>query len=362
MESEKKLKIIIKESKTVMLSRKEKEKMRSYLVSFIKKDFSNNNQSVARAYYQNLLGLFQNPLRVIKLINRPSLKYSLSLFSIVVFLGLGIVSSAQSSLPGDFLYPIKTNINEKVLGMMIVSNEAKAEYNIGLVQLRLEEMEKLAIENKLDNKVSKNVNELFEKHIEKTKNQIEKIERKAMEYETTAVGINSNLEASLNAHIQILNNLTKEDGSNTSENIKGMLSNLKNKNDEIKKARQDNEHNLSSQLSQSVKASAEGKLKAAEKKIDEVNNFIENKKVDISQGSYDAAILNISIAKGKIMIGQSELELGNYGNAFATFQEAMRIVQETQISVTASISLKFDVSHNKNNDEKMEILDHQIDK
>lgn len=69
----------------------------------------------------------------------------------MVFLG-GVAAYAQETIPGDFLYPIKTSVIEKAMIFATVSPESKAKLSIKLTNERLIETEKLAIKGKLNDK------------------------------------------------------------------------------------------------------------------------------------------------------------------------------------------------------------------
>lgn len=74
---------------------------------------------------------------------------ALSLVILLTFSG-SISYAAESSLPGDLLYPIKTEINEKVVGIFKWNSEAKAEWELWQMQRRLGEAEMLAEKGELN--------------------------------------------------------------------------------------------------------------------------------------------------------------------------------------------------------------------
>src|SRR3989344_9065281 len=103
MQSEKKFENLMDESKRITLSKEEKEIIRSRLISFIKNDFATSKQqSAQQGFYRNMRWLYINPLNAIKSVNaRALMRYGfLSLF-VMLFLGFGIATGAQNSLPGD---------------------------------------------------------------------------------------------------------------------------------------------------------------------------------------------------------------------------------------------------------------------
>lgn len=62
----------------------------------------------------------------------------------VLFIGGGVSYAAEGTIPGDALYPVKTNINEKVAGFFALSPESKADWQGKLALRRLAEVERIA--------------------------------------------------------------------------------------------------------------------------------------------------------------------------------------------------------------------------
>jgi len=72
-------------------------------------------------------------------------KHSASLAFVAIFFFSGGVSAiADKSLPGSFLYPFKTDVNEQVLSWFAVTPQSKEELNIKLAERRLLEAELIA--------------------------------------------------------------------------------------------------------------------------------------------------------------------------------------------------------------------------
>ena len=58
----------------------------------------------------------------------------------------GTVSfAAEGVLPGNVLYPVKTQVNERVRGLVAVTPQAKAGWDIALVERRLSEMKEVGM-------------------------------------------------------------------------------------------------------------------------------------------------------------------------------------------------------------------------
>ncbi len=78
-----------------------------------------------------------------------------------------VVYGAENALPGDFLYPIKVNVNESVQGAFLTSLEAKANWESEKFVRRLEEAESLVRMGKLDDKALEEVEARIDEHFAK---------------------------------------------------------------------------------------------------------------------------------------------------------------------------------------------------
>jgi Domain of unknown function (DUF5667) len=126
-------------ARTIKLSHDEKQAMRVQLYTYFER---NPVQPVVA----------QSPARPV-----PSMYYFFSArymipIALVLVIGLssGTAFAAQSALPGQPLYAVKINVNEKVATALATTPQAKAQVNAQLATTRLEEAETLASTGKLD--------------------------------------------------------------------------------------------------------------------------------------------------------------------------------------------------------------------
>lgn len=336
MQEDKQLENLIRKAKKlVFMTKEEKRKMLSLLMSFMKKNTVKQEQLMR---HKRIIGNFVSFFTGNKLMIRYASLASVVLLVIAIS---GVSLAANNSLPGDFLYPFKVGINEKVLGFILFSDEAKAKYNIQLAELRMQEFEKTAISGRLDDEAKEKLSALFDNHIEKAKKG--SLSVKTKNGVSLSSEIDSELEASLNAHKKILDKLSEIKKSDTSERIKSFLPDVEIKINSLKKLRQENESDLAQKPLADIRFAAEGKLKAAENKINEVNNFIEDKRSDLNQESYSIAKANLKVASDIIFQGKTEFDAENFSKAFSLFQEAIRLSQEAKISIAASIKLNIEL-------------------
>lgn len=69
---------------------------------------------------------------------------------IALLLAGGTSYAAESALPGNALYPVKVEVNERLAGLLNVSDEAKAQWQARLAERRIAETKDLADKNALD--------------------------------------------------------------------------------------------------------------------------------------------------------------------------------------------------------------------
>lgn len=71
---------------------------------------------------------------------------------VTIAIGGGMSVAADSSLPGDALYPVKIGVNESIASFLAVSHEAEARWAVRRAERRMEEAELLRLQNRLDAK------------------------------------------------------------------------------------------------------------------------------------------------------------------------------------------------------------------
>src|SRR3990172_13174837 len=95
---------------------------------------------------------------------------------LIIVLGGGSLSyAAEKSLPGEFLYPVKTEFNEEVISAIKFTPEAKVAWQEKRVGRRLKEIETLTQKHKLNDQARIQIENNLEKHQKKA----EKLKRES---------------------------------------------------------------------------------------------------------------------------------------------------------------------------------------
>lgn len=144
--------------------------------------------------------------------SKTNKKYVMAIGMIIALLLSGSVSyAAEGALPGDALYVVKTEVNERVKSALALSAEAEAKLQAKLAAKRLEEAEKLAAEGKLDTETSAEIAERFERHEGRSRENIARLEAVGKLEEVARA--HAELEAALKAHEAVLAKFLEADGA-----------------------------------------------------------------------------------------------------------------------------------------------------
>lgn len=266
---------------------------------------------------------------------------------IVIILALGGTSfAAEKTLPGDVLYPVKLTVNEHVQGWLSLSDQAKANWETVLANRRLSEAEKLAVHSEIDAETEARIEANFEKHANKVQERIAKIEKVDAK---VAADIAANFQTSLEAHNRILFDINTSKDGNDNPELKVILFKVRSETKDTSDGRTKSEDKVKSETD--VQVAAEGRLKAAENKLEEVQKFIENKKYKISAEVMVQIQAQLKVVKDLIVEGKARIVAKEYGQAFNLFGQSKSKAQEIKMLVEAKTDLEERADNNEDEDE-----------
>jgi hypothetical protein len=131
------LKQFKKGSREVRLTVEEKSAMRQALVQFARENpiihtsQAKNSRAVVSPYS------FMRKARGFKILSATVIGG--------ILIGGTVSFAAEGSLPGNVLYPVKTELNERVRSVVAVTPQAKADWDIKLVERRLSEVKEVGL-------------------------------------------------------------------------------------------------------------------------------------------------------------------------------------------------------------------------
>ena len=143
----------------------------------------------------------------------PFMKYLRSRHAVYAFLliivvlggGSGATLAAEKSLPGDVLYPVKTELNEKITARFATTPEERARHSARLAERRVDEAVALADEGKLDAKTALYLDQEVTAHIESSDSAADTLESNGDL--ATALAVRTDLEENLSQRADALHTL-----------------------------------------------------------------------------------------------------------------------------------------------------------
>ena len=198
---------LFKQFKNVHITAEEKQTGFNRLQSFI------TNNPVQSAWYVRAGNKIVSPFQG----NMMHSRLLASAFVMIILVSAtgGTSIAARYSIPGDILYPVKINVNEKVEAFTALSVEAKAEVEAKHVDQRLVEAEQLTEQNKFNNDLKTQIETQFSQDIQNTMTHVQTLN--VTGDTKNAKKIKINVENSLQKHKKIVEEILKEQSSKNAE-------------------------------------------------------------------------------------------------------------------------------------------------
>ncbi len=277
---------------------------------------------------------------------------------IVAVLGGGGASfAAEGTVPGDVLHTWKTEVNERVVSALSLSEEQKAKWEARLAERRLEEVSTLAEEGKLKADIVTRIEANFKAHADRVQARIEAFEEKGKI--TDAADLSSRFETSLKAHAQILERVKAKEGTteeeqdeieDVQEDVEDELAEVEDQTEELEEAivaeddEEDEEEADGAEEKRAFKErAAAGKLKAAEHKVGEVKRFLEKAEARLGAEAVAEAKTALTAAEGLLAQGKAKFEAKEFGEAFVLGNQTIRAAQGVKLLVEHGMKLKLDL-------------------
>jgi hypothetical protein len=253
---------------------------------------------------------------------------------LVLILGGGTSALAERALPGDALYPVKTQVNERVASWLAVSPQSQAQVQTQFAERRLQEAETLAAQSRLNTKTRQELQQDFREHAASAQANLQRFRQ---DNSSEALTVNSDFEASLKAHERILSNIGAGRDATTSREVDNLVQTLKFEHNSAQNENNHARNELRYATSTFMMNAAQGKRTAAQHKIDEVNNFINRKQDTLGADAVTKTRARLQAATDTLTQGNAMFDAQSYGEAFILFQNAQNIAQEAKLLLNAKI-------------------------
>lgn len=143
-------------------------------------------------------------------------RYAASVVALFFVFSGAVGYASNGTLPGDTLYPVKTQMTEKVEGFLVLGEKSKAQHEVKLAERRLEEATVLARSGKLETAVGVELEKNIEEHVTKASGHIEELTK--TENLSDAIEITNNLQETLEVHSESLAKISESTVAIESEN------------------------------------------------------------------------------------------------------------------------------------------------
>ena len=263
-------------------------------------------------------------------------------FALVLCVGVGTSYAAEGALPGDTLYPVKIHVNESVQGALAVSDESKARWNAARVVRRLEEAEVLAAEGRLSASASADIDSELQNSGKEFDDSVEAIAQNE-DGATALVDVQSNFEAALDAHVEVLSALAVTLPS-SQRTISPILATAEARARGIKHARAQAERAIVFSDTEEVRTAASVKKDEAKEALKTARAISLKASSTLGAVSAQGASTSAFHAEQAVHAGERHYEKGEYVKALRTFQAAIRTAAETKVNVDVRESLQSQVT------------------
>ncbi len=258
---------------------------------------------------------------------------ALSLAAILIIAVSGTSLAAEYSLPGDFLYPVKIDFNEPLVGALNFAPAMKAAWEVRLAERRMEEVDQLALEGRLNVAAKADLADKVVASADKAQQAIDSLSATDAD---SAAQVSARLESSIQAHAQIL---AKLEDANTpaGQALQAKLNLALNQ-----AAATDNE--TEAKAAAGAQDSAQGKIGAAANVIASLNDYLNAQNSVLGADASASAATRLANAKQALQDAQDKFNSGDYTNAFILARQAMQIAQETRILAEAQVNAAISAS------------------
>jgi hypothetical protein len=247
--------------------------------------------------------------------------------ALILVLTGGTSFAAQSSIPGDVLYPVKVGVNEKVETLLAVGAKEVATVTAKHALTRLSEAEALAAHGKLDAETKVKIEEHFYENVADLRSNLKKLEGSG-DFNAAAI-INGSFEEGLGEHLGAFVSLSVENGTGTPQ-VVAIAASVGNELQSTQVERVALRERQVANASPSTLEAAKGAQSAAEKKIMEVENYV------ATHASTTASVQNVLTARltsvhELMLAGVEKVNAEDYAGAFALFKKAETLAQDAKL-------------------------------
>ena len=268
---------------------------------------------------------------------------------LIVMVSGGTVAAAETSLPGDILYPVKVHVTEEVRVALAPTPKARAAIAVERAERRLEEAATLALSGKLTDEVRAEIDANFERHVEDAEDSGTQLASSNAQEDASEV------RANVGAMRVARENILARRIVHTAK----LAAKAARNNEEAATMSMSAEPTfLAAQEATTVADDTEtkGRRTAAKVRIDASRKFLDHSPIHLGTTTEVKARKQLKAATDAFFSGEVDAALGNKAEASSNFDSALEAATEIQTLISVSQDSKHDSadeddSNNKNSND-----------
>lgn len=297
----------------------ERQRLRANLLAYVRAHRPPVPEPTRRMF--GILALLRRPLPV-------------ALAVAVILASTGVASAAEQSLPGDPLYTVKINVNERVRGALALSQTSQAAWELERVERRLQEAEALAQRGDLKTAARVELERQLQLASMAVAERITVLQTRGEN--GAAAELSVSLEAAFDVHEHTIAEVKGQGtdgqtGKNEDREIEQHLEQTRTKKDEAARERSQAETKVKQESETGARSSAQGRQRAAKEKITEVGRFAAKAEARAGAADNTEARDRLASAEKAFAEGQALFDNKAYAAAFDSFLRAHRLAQEAKL-------------------------------
>lgn len=269
--------------------------------------------------------------RFTHLLTFTSKRMTAGLIALVLLLSGGTSYAAEGAVPGDVLYPVKVDVNERVQSAFAVSDAAEAKLQAHLAEERLHEAETLAARGQLSSSTAAELGARVKTHYDAATEHSDKVKQKGDL--ATAAEVRSNLAGSFDSYANILTQLNHEQKGNDATTL---IANLH----AYTHASNQAEIKASSSISRSDADAVAKTVSAASDALDKTRSDLSDAKANLQASVYAHLETQLNSAASASVAAKAALDAGAYDKAYADAQQVFGVTHAVQVQLASALRIK----------------------
>ncbi|OHA35557.1 MAG: hypothetical protein A2W65_00670 [Candidatus Taylorbacteria bacterium RIFCSPLOWO2_02_50_13] len=262
--------------------------------------------------------------------------------ALVLLVGVGTAFAAEGALPGDFLYPIKISVNEKVLTAVALLPKAKASAETRILERRLEEAAELEARGGLSSEASAELSRRFDEGAERLAETLEQMEERGEL--GLAVPVLERISVGMASRAAVLGRIAREEPeqgqeSSSEGNSKHITAEAKRVSNVAKRLRESLEETLvaEARATAAVPVAAKSQIDSVEARIKHVRSLREKNSARIKDDVAREVEETLRRAEEQTRDARERLEAGDADAVFSRVLESRGETEEAHQQIEAEV-------------------------